>query len=379
MSSRAAPGESTIYQDDDGRWHGYVSMGTKRDGVRDRRHVRGAARAEVVRKVRSLEERRDAGLVLGAGRPPTLAEWLTHWHNVIAPARLRPKTLDSYGSHIRNHLKPHLGHHRIDRLQPEHLEACWRDLAEEGLAPATILLNHRILSRALKVAMQRGRVARNVASLVDPPRVTRTEVVPLTADEARRVLAAAADVPNGARWSVALALGLRQGEALGLLWDSVDLEAGTLTVRRALQRQTGRGLVLVEPKSNAGRRTLALPGPLRDALKAHRAWQLERRLAAANVWQDGGFVFAQANGRPIGARTDWEAWKRLLQVAKVRDARLHDARHTAATLLLAQGVDARVAMQLLGHSQISMTMHYTHGVPALAQDAADRMGAALWG
>jgi integrase len=380
MSKRAASGESSIHQGTDGRWHGYVSMGLKRDGERDRRHVSGKRRADVVRKVRALEEVRDAGVVLASGRAPTVASWLLHWHENIAVRRLRPKTFEGYGQHIRNHLVPHLGHHRLDRLQPEHVEAAWRELEAEGLSPATVLMNHRILSRALKVAMQRGQVSRNVVTLVDPPSVSRPEVVPLTAEEVRALLAAAADADNGARWSVALALGLRQGEALGLLWEDVDLEAGTLTVRRALQRVKSQGLLLVEPKSFAGRRTLVLPDPLREALRRHQAWQREQRAAAANVWVDGpAFVFARPNGRPIGARSDWEAWKRLLQQAGVRDARLHDARHTAATLLLQQGVAPRVAMQLLGHSQISMTMHYTHVVPELAQDAASRMAQALWG
>lgn len=154
-----------------------------------------------------------------------------------------------------------LGHHRVDRLQPEHLEAFNLKIGAEGLSPATVLLHHRVISRALKVAMQRGRIARNVATLVDAPTVTRDEIAPLTAAEARRLLEVARELPNGARWSVALALGLRQGEALGLLWDAVDLEAGTLTVRRALQRHKGKGLVLVEPKSKAGRRTIKLPRP----------------------------------------------------------------------------------------------------------------------
>lgn len=223
-------------------------------------------------------------------------------------------------------------------------------------------------------------MARNVATLVDAPSVTRDEVQPLTACEARRLLDAARDLPNGARWSVALALGPRQREALGLLWDAVDLDAGTLTGRRALQRQKGHGLVLVETKSKAGRRTIKLPEPLRVALSQHRAWQAKERLRSANVWEDRGFVFCQSNGRPIDARRDWIDWKALLRSAGVRDARLHDARHTAATLLLQQGVPARVAMQVLGHSQISLTLGtYSHVVPELAQEAADRMGAALWG
>lgn len=121
-----------------------------------------------------------------------------------------------------------------------------------------------------------------------------------------------------------------------------------------------------------------LPEPLRLALLAHREEQLGEQEYAEGIWQDLGFVFSQADGRPIGAPSDWAAWKALLARAGVRDARLHDARHTAATLLLQQGVPARVAMQLLGHSQISMSMHYTHVVDELAHAAAQSMAKALW-
>jgi len=379
-AERKSAGESSIVKGADGRWHGYVSMGLKENGKRDRRHVASVKRADVVRRVRELEEQRDAGIRLTSGRTMTVEQWLDHWLTAIAVRRLRPKTYENYSCNVRRHLVRLLGHHRLDRLQPEHVEAAWGQLSAEGLSPATVLLNHRILSRALTVAMQRGRVARNVATLVDAPSAAREEVQPLTAAEAKALLQVARNVPNGARWSVALALGLRQGEALGLLWDAVDIDAGTLTVRRALQRQVGKGLVLVEPKSRAGRRTIKLPDALRDALRSHRAWQAERRLAAGDAWKDGGFVFCQPNGRPIDARRDWLDWKALLQAAGVRDARLHDARHTAATLLLQQGVPARVAMQVLGHSQISLTLGtYSHVAPELAQDAADRIGEALWG
>ncbi len=228
--------------------------------------------------------------------------------------------------------------------------------------------------------MQRGKVTRNVCTLVDAPSLVRSEVQPLTASEARRLLDSARDTRNAARWSVALSLGLRQGEALGLRWSDLDLEAGTLTVRRALQRQRGRGLVFVEPKSRAGRRTILLPRPLREALRTHRVAQAEERLAAGSVWHDHDLLFAQVNGKPVEPRRDWQDWKELLTRAGVRDARLHDARHTAATLLMQQGVPARVAMQILGHSQISLTLGtYSHVVPELAEEAAERMGQALWG
>lgn len=377
---RAAAGESTIYRDAAGRWHGYVSMGLKDNGARDRRHVSAQRRADVVSRVRALEQRRDAGTAGGPRRVMTLAAWLDHYLDSIAARKVRPSTLVRYRQLAANQLVPKLGHHRLDRLQPEHLDKAYGELLDGGLSPTSVLQAHRVLSRALKIAVQRDKVARNVATLVDPPSAVRSEVQPLTMQEARRVLTLAAGQRNGARWSVALALGLRQGEALGLRWDAVDLEAGTLAVRTALQRQAGIGLVLVEPKSRAGRRTLALPSQLREALSKHREEQLAQRQLAGELWADLGLVFAQSNGRAQDPRGDHRAWRALLESAGVRQARLHDARHTAATLLLTQGVPARVVMEILGHSQITLTLGtYSHVAVEVAQDAAKRMGDALWG
>ena len=259
--------EGSIYQTKDGRWRAALVLPDGR-----RKYISGVTREAVARRLRQVQRLKDDGLPVGTGgRAPTVEAWLTHWLEHIAAAKVRPSTLEGYRSKVTTRILPTLGRHRLDRLQPEHVEA-WRDaLLAEGLAPASVLQCHRVLSRAIKVAMQRGKVARNVCTLVDAPSVQREEVQPLTADEARRVLAAAAGRRNAARWSVALALGLRQGEALGLAWDAVDLDAGTLAVRQALQRQAGKGLVLVKPKSRAGRRNVSLPGPLVDALRAHRA------------------------------------------------------------------------------------------------------------
>ena len=370
----------SIYKDDQKRWHGYVSMGLKAGGGRDRRHVSGRTRAEVAGKVRLLERRRDDGLTSKAGRGPTVGQWLTHWLEHIAARKVRPRTLESYQSTVRLHLSPGIGAQPLAKLQPEQVEALYGQMLAGGLSPATVLRAHRVLSRALKVAMQRGKVARNVCTLVDPPAARPTETVgALSAEEARRVLAAAKGERNGARWTVALALGLRQSEALALRWSDVDLERGSLAVQRGVHRVAGQGLVYEEPKSQRSRRTLAVPAQLVDDLRTHRGAQLEERMAAANVWEDHGLMFAQPNGRPIDRKADWRAWRDLLAAAGVRTVRLHDGRHTAATLLLSAGVHPRVVMELLGHSQMRTTTDvYSHVMPALAREAADTMGAALW-
>src|ERR687886_1322368 len=377
MAGRASNGESTIYRGADGRWHGYVSVGYKLNGKLDRRHVTGKTRRVVVDKVRELERKRDSGTVTETSTP-TVGAWLDHWLTTIAPRRVRQRTVESYESSVRRHLIPVIGRHRLDRLRPEHLDQLYSQLLDAGYSPATVLRDHRILSRALTVAMQRGHIARNVATLVDPPRQEASGIATaLNLDEARAVLEAARGTRNEARWTVALALGLRQSEALALKWKDIDLLDGTLTVRRSIHRVRG-GLIYEEPKTRRSQRTLALPMPLVAALQDHKRAQLGEQMLAGSEWQDEDLVFAQPNGRPIDKKVDYDAWTALLDKAGVRHVRLHDGRHTAATLLLSENVHPRVVMELLGHSQMRTTMDiYSHVMPALAREAADRMSTLL--
>jgi integrase len=400
---RRGNGEGAIYKGSDGRWRATVDLGWV-GGKRRRKYLSGRTRAEVAEKLRILHRQQEDGAKIIIGdKPLTVEQWLTHWVEHIAPGRVRPSTLATYHGYVRNRITPVLGRHRLDRLEPEHVEAWRNGLLAAGLAAATVLQCLRVLSRALKVAVQRGRVSRNVCTLVDAPPVHRDEVQPLTAGQTRHVLALAVTRRNGVRWSVALALGLRQGEALGLPWDAVDVDAGTVTVRQALQRRPwqhgcadkpcgrkrggncpkrhGGGFVIVRPKSRAGRRTIALPAPLVTALRVHRECQEVERGTAGNLWNnEHGLVFTRPDGRPIDPAADWREWKALATDAGVAAARLHDARHTAASLLLAHGVPARVAMEILGHSQIGLTLGtYSHVAPELRTDAAARMSEALWG
>jgi integrase len=399
MARRRGNGEGAIYETKDGRWRAAATLPDGR-----RKYVSAATRAEVAAKLRQVQRHVDDGLPVGTdGRAPTVETWMRHWLDNIAAHKVRASTLDGYRSKTDVRILPSLGRHRLDRLSETHVEQWQAALLADGLAPTTVLQCHRILSRSLTVAMQRRIVARNVCTLVDAPSGVREEVKPLSSADARAVLASAAGQHNEARWSVALALGLRQGEALGLAWDCVDLEAGTLTVRRALQRRRwahgcetpkkcgraaqcpqrrGGGLHLVPPKSRAGRRVITLPKPLVDALKVHRSRQNGARLAAGEVWADAlegvALLFTSPIGRPIDPAADWKAWHALLRAAGVPRARLHDARHTAASLLLEKGVPARVVMEILGHSQISLTLGtYSHVAPVLQQEAADRMSSAL--
>lgn len=369
-----------------GPWVGVIVVGWN-NGKPVRRKVTAASRAGANTKLRELRDKVNAG-TLPAGRVPTVGEWLTHWLDEIAARKIRPSTLRGYRTYVGQYLIPLLGQHRLDRLTPEHVEAAWVRLQEIGrpgvadprpLSSTSALQAHRILARAIKVAQQRGLVQRNVVTLLDAPSRDDVEMTPLSVAEARRVLAAAADDRMAARWSVALALGLRQGEALGLTWDRVNLDEGVIVVRQALGRVKDKGLVLGPVKSRAGERTVVMPVELLTQLKAHRLAQNAEKLAAGSFWDGRDFVFATVEGQPFDARADWQAWKNLLTKAGVNEVRLHDARHTAATLLLAQGIAPRVVMGILGHSQISVTMKYQHVVDEMQKDAAKAMSSALWG
>lgn len=382
MASRTrSDGDGSIYYDEKrDRWVGAYVVGWQ-DGRPVRRKVSGKSRAAAASKLRELRDKVNSGS-LPAGRVPTVEQWMNVWLEDIAAHRVRPTTMPSYRSKVNRYIIPLLGSHRLDRLRPEDVTKAWRVLIDEqGLSSTTALQAHRILARALKVAHQRGYVQRNITAreLMDAPKRLNEDVTPLTRADALTVLKAAQGTRNAARWSVALSLGLRQGEALGLVWDNVDLDTGTLRVRQALARIPGKGLVLGPVKSKSGERTIVLPDALVSQLKAHRLAQNTERIAAGSWWDKRGFVFATPEGKPIDPRRDWQMWKDLLERAGVETKRLHDARHTAATLLLAQGVPTRVVMEILGHSQISVTSKYQHPVEDMQREAMRRQGAALWG
>jgi integrase len=220
----------------------------------------------------------------------------------------------------------------------------------------------------------------NPVSLVDPPSLPHIEVRPYTLDEARAFLRAVHGRRLEARWVIALALGLRQGEVLGLYWEDVDLDRATLRIRAQLQRDPDSGeLIRADTKTARSRRTLPIPVSVLAALTEHRERQRSEQ-AAADSWADPRWVFATRLGTPIHPRNDYRSFREIIRRTGLRVVRVHDLRHTAASILLAEGVPARVVMEILGHSQISVTLNtYAHVAPDIARDAAQRVEGALWG
>lgn len=396
--TRQPNGRSSIYLGKDGKWHGRVTVGIRDDGKPDRRHVERKTRAEVTEAVRELERQRDAKTVRKPGKPWTVKTWLTHWIENIAPLGVNENTMVGYGAAVRKHLIPGLGAHRLDRLKPEHIETFYAAMQAKGSKPATAHQAHRTFRTALNEAVRRGHLGQNPVRLAKAPRVREEEVEPYSVEEVRRLLRAADKRRNSARWAVALSLGLRQGEALGLKWTDVDLDGGVLMVRRSRRRpQYAHGCgdtcgrkagycpqrrrtnpETADTKSRAGRRAVGLPPQLVDLLRTHKKRQDAERAAAGDKWTDEGWLFATETGRGTSPRTDYDDWKELLADAKVRDGRLHDARHTAATVLLILGVSERAVMGLMGWSSTAMAARYQHMVDTVRTNIARQVDGLIW-
>lgn len=397
MTAQRGKGEGSIYQRADGKWVGAIELGWTDKGTRRRKRIINANKKIVVDGLREL---RNTAHIYGGDAPNggyTIATWLDYWLTNIAAPRVRPRTLDGYRTSVTQHIVPFIGKKRLDKLTPAHIRQVHVSLDNQGLAGSTALKAHRVLSKALVDAEREGHITRNVAELVDAPRKNSAQMTALTADQARTLLASVADDRLSSRWVAALSLGARQGELLGLQWDHVNFDDGTVDLSWQLQRlgyqhgctppcgrtragdcpkaqlRVRRGfeykrlygaLCLTRPKSRAGQRVIPMPAALHAALKQH---------ANKSTASPHGLVWTRPDGQPIDPRDDLEAWHDALTAAKLPSVQLHAARHTTATLLLEAGVDTKVIAAILGHSDAVVTRGYQHVNQVLAAEALDRL------
>ena len=383
---RRGHGEGSISLRKDGRWWARVDLGVvevkDKDGTtrrtRKRKQIYGKTRKEVAEKLKILLRDQQQGLSIAAERQ-TVTQFLTRWLSDVVQGSVRARTHESYKTTVERHIIPMLGRHDLAKLTAQHVNTLLKTKAAEGLSATTVKYIRTILRVALNQAVKWDLVPRNVIAAVPVPRIERHEVRAMTPDEARRFLDAIRGNRLEALYTVALALGLRQGEALGLHWADVDLDTGTLRVRWSLQR-IAKTLQLVAPKTEHSKRTITIPPPAVAALRAHRVRQMEERLRAGAAWQDTGLVFTTPIGTPLDKANLGKRFKAVLKQVGLPSMRFHDLRHCCASLLLAQNVHPKVVQEILGHSQISMTLDlYSHVLPAAKSDAADLMGRLLTG
>lgn len=371
-------GEGSISRRKNGTWRAEYVVYTAEG--RKRKTVYGKTRAEVAKKLNKALSQREDGLLCD-DEGLTVGEYLERWLESSVKGNVSPRTYTNYRLQVRRHLTPALGRIKLKDLTPFKVQGLYRSKLDAGLSNASVRYTHAVLHRALKQAVKWSLVPRNVAEAVDPPRVRRKEITPLSPEQARVFLAAAREAGDRfeALYVVALTCGLRQGELLGLKWSDVDLGAKTLRVNRQLQRhRDGGGLVFSEPK-NASRRTVPLTTTAVEALRRHGRRQTEEKMKAGSLYEDNGLVFASEIGTPLDAQNVVNrSFKPLLRRAGLPSIRFHDLRHTCATLLLAKGVHPKFVQALLGHASISITMDlYSHWAPAMGDQTAAAMEEAL--
>ena len=343
--ARRSKGEGTVCKRPDGLWEARLDLGVV-DGNRRSKTVYGKTRREATEKLNTLRQQQVQGVNLAAEKQ-TVGQFLETWvEQTIKPNR-REKTYESYDYLCRLHLIPAIGHILLADLSPQQCEWLVNQLRAKDISVNTVRAALRTLSAALNRAVNFGLIARNPIAVIEKPTMEKRPMTIWDKQQAQHFL----DTVQGHRleplYRLALSLGLRQGELIALTWDDIALEQGTLKIRRA--------------KTEAGVRTLSLPPVLIDVLRRHQDRQQVEQTIQGERWQAHGLVFPSEVGTPLSARNLVRHFKLATEKAGLPDIRFHDLRHSCTSFLVAQGVHPRVAMEILGHSQISITMDvYAH-------------------
>jgi len=385
--------EGSITQRADDRWQGRVSLGDGR-----RKAVYGRTREEVAARVAELLVEVNTGATVPSGKL-TVEAWFLTWLDGVK-ATVKPRTWQRYRQLLTAHAIPALGRLSLTRLNPERLERLYREKVEKGLSPRTVHHLHVVIGTALEKALKRCKVAQNAARLADPPRVGKFKPHPLTPDECKALLEAAAGDRFEALYYLAIYSGGRLGELLGLSWARVDLDGGSIEISGTLQRHPGEGYAIEDTKTERSARTIRLAPAALEALQHHRVRQLAERLKVGNAWARSELVFTTEIGTPVEAsnlrrRSFWpilakiglakeivtrEVQRRRGKDVKVKRTtlkplvRFHDLRHSTATMLLKDGEPISIVSALLGHARTSTTTDiYGHVLEELTGSAAGRM------
>ncbi len=326
----------------------------------------------------------DNGIFMKPGKT-TLAEFLDRWLKDYVWPNLAPRTAEGYESIIRQHLIPQLGNITLTQLKPEHLQKYYSEMLRSGrcksasnLSAQTVRHHHAALHKALQTAVEWGLLSRNVADAVRPPHAERPEMHTWGENDITRFLEAAKSTPYYALFYTALFTGMRRSELLALHWQDIDFILSQVYVSRSLHQLRDGSFVFRSPKTAKGRRTVALPPSAILVLNDyHDKQKLERAMLGAPL-KDDDLVFSHLDGKPLRPNTITRAWTMLAARAGLKVIRLHDARHTHASLMLKQGIHPKIVQERLGHSSIAITLDtYSHVSPGLQEAAAKRFDEAF--
>ncbi len=386
MSPERRPnGDARPYFDDSkGRWYVSIELEAGSDGRRRRKKVSGRTKTEARDKARAVRTKLAEGLPVSDERLTT-GQYLEWWRTTVLPGTVDEGTRETYERWLRLYVIPAVGRIPLIKLRPGDVTEMMRamELRTPPLSAQTRNAARKILGRALRRAMQEELVYRNVASIVDGPKVQRAEGRSLTRVEAKVLVKAFSQERLGMAYLLALALGLRRGEVLGLCWNDLDLDCAepkvddwqpNMYVHRQLQRRIGQGLVLLDHLKGKRARHLVLPEQVAGALRSRRARQATDRLGAGEHWQDQlGLVFTTTSGTPVDPDNFGHGLGKITARAGLGSWTTHELRHSAGSLLFA-------ISEILGHSSERVTSEvYVHIQQPHRVEAAEAMTRALWG
>ncbi|MDO8674421.1 MAG: tyrosine-type recombinase/integrase [Dehalococcoidia bacterium] len=357
--------EGSCKQRPNGKWQARVTT----DGRRLSHDF--ATKTEGLAWIRKQQSEADQGMLLPDKAKITVETFLTvRWLPTIEP-ELKPKSHEGYDRVMRRDVLPTLGKLLLTQLRQDQIQALYAAKLKAGLSATTVRLVHAVLHRSMEDAVKWRLLRRNPCEGVSIPRARKKEMKVWAPAEAQRFLASVTDPKLMALYRVALGCGLRQGEIRGLRWDDLDLQAGTLQVKRTLVWCKGLGITAGEPKTAKGRRLVVMPAATTEALRSWRLEQLRRRHFMGKQWKQTGYVFSNLVGGPMQAEKLRQDFEKAIEAAGLPVIRFHDLRHTAATLLLSKGVHAKVVSEMLGHANIAITLDtYSHVLPSMQAEAA---------
>ena len=367
---RRVNGEGSVYKRADGYWVGAFDIPTT-SGARKRVVVYGKTLAEAREKLSKVQQDARSGIPV-PDKVWKLGPYLEYLENFVKRNR-RPATYNLYEMIVRLYLKPGLGSRKLTSLTVPMVQEFLNRRLQKGDSIRKVQVMRTVLSAALTRAVREELIVRNVARLVELPQWQRGRIRPWAADEARAFLTAAKPDPLYTAFVLLILYGLRRGEVLGLRWDDIDFDSGTILIHQQLQRVRGE-LFLAPVKTQAGQRGLPLLDAGAQALKLQAERQAHYRIDMGSAWPETGLAFTTRTGRPVEPRNFVRSFRRICDDNKIRLIKVHHVRHTVGSLLKDLGVPARDAQTILGHTRISTTLEiYTDTDEQARRDALTRL------
>jgi integrase len=366
MAKKRGQNEGTIYKRKDGTWAAQVSI----QGRRLTKYTKTQSEARTW--LRTTLNQVDNGITF-LGAQMELGKYLEQWL-VTVKTSVRPKTYEQYKQIVTSHIVPILGHIKLKDLRPDHIQTLYNTKLKSGTSNRMVIMIHTVLHLTLNQALKVGLIGRNPSDAVIKPKLVKKEMKTLTDTQVQTLLLAVRGTRHEVLYQLAVTTGMREGELLGLKWADLDWVTRQVKVQRQLQWISGQGLVFSEPKSIAGRRVIVVGTATIEKLREHHQRQQWERLAAGDRWVENDLIFATTIGTPSNWRSLYRSFKKLLQTSNLPNIRFHDLRHTAATLMLQQGINPKIVQERLGHSQISLTLNtYSHVLPNMQEEAAEKL------